>query len=492
MRAIIIAAGSGAGIVAMTDKIPACMLPLVDKPFLQHVVEYLIVKGITQIDFVLSQLPEQVEGLLGDGTRWGAKFSFHPVRDANQPWKAVRLLTRSFKEAVLIADADFLPPVLIDPVQEFGDRPVVWMDGESHTDDGGFWTGWAACLPDLLTNLSDSATRLEAFEHFKAAGATGVGSGNVLSVTSFERLISAQVSVLVGWQDSLVVTGSRKTEGVVIGRGARIHPSAVISGPAYIGEFSEISKGVELARGSIVCRDCVVDSGCTVRESIIMPGTYVGKDLDVVGCLADHGVLYNARLGTEIKIADDFLIGRITPGDSPHGVNTIGSQLSAAVLLLFLWPLLVIAIVFRATAGEGDALFRQTVVRLPAGGDSQTWTFFDRLYIGGPAFPVRGKLAQFLREDLPGLINVLRGDMHLVGSPARSREEVEELEPGWRELYLTSKVGLVTEVRVRCGADPEKDEQHASDTFYAVNASRHYDFKLLGDFVRKQFSVDHG
>jgi len=25
-----------------------------------------------------------------------------------------------------------------------------------------------------------------------------------------------------------------------------------------------------------------------------------------------------------------------------------------------------------------------------------------------------------------------------------------------------------------------------------VNASRHYDFKLLGDFVRKQFSVDHG
>jgi len=460
------------------------MLPLVDKPFVQHLVEYLIVKGITTIDFVLSRYPEQLEELLGDGSRWGAKFSFHPVRDAAQPMKAVRLISLASDEPVLLADADFLPPIAGDVVTAADTPSILWMDGG---DSPSCWTGWAVCAAKTLRSLSDASTRSDAFNHLYECGAKRTAAGTVLSVSTFDRLIAAQISVLEGWQDELVVTGSRRTGGIVTGRGARIHPSAEMKGPLYIGEFSEIGEGTKLEPGTIIGRDCVIDTGCRVRESIVLPGTYVGKELDLVKCLADHGVLYNARLGTEVKIADDFLLGRLTPGDTLNASSMIGSRIAAGLILLLLWPLLLLTMLFRATGGRKDAIFRKRMVRLPAKGDPETWGYFDRLYIGDPADPVFSKFGQFLRIDMPGLINVLRGEMHLVGSPSRTKEEIENLDSEWRELYLSSKVGLVTEARVRCGYAPEQDEQHASDTFYAVNASRGYDMKLLGDFVRNQF-----
>jgi len=490
MRAIIIAAGSNTKIVTITDKMPACMLPLVDKPFVQHLVEFLIVKGITSIDFVLSEFPEQLEALLGDGTRWGGKFSFHPVRDADQPWKAVRLLCSPSDEKVLIADANYLPPVPAEAIASPGDKPILWMDGGMSIGTASDWSGWATCSSASLSAIADSSTRDDVFNHLLTVGGIPTPCAKVLTVSSFDRLIEAQKFVIEGWQEELVITGSRKNADIVIGRGARVHQSASLTGPLYVGEFSEVGAGVELEPGTVIARDCVIDTGCHIKDSIILPGTYVGKELDIVGCLADHGVLYNARLSTEIKIPDNFLLGRITPGSASSRPATFASQVGAFVLLLLLWPLLVISIVFRATAGNGDALYRKRMVQLPTGADKDSWKYFDRFYVGNPTDMLNDNFAQFLRADLPGLINVLRGDMYFVGAPGRTMDEIDELEPEWRELYLGSKVGLVTEVRVRCGFQPEIEEQHASDTFYAVNASQGYDMKLLGDFVRKQFRTD--
>ena len=58
------------------DRLPAALLPLVDRPFIQHVVEHLVDCGITEIHVVLSHLPEKVEALLGDGQRWGIRIRY--------------------------------------------------------------------------------------------------------------------------------------------------------------------------------------------------------------------------------------------------------------------------------------------------------------------------------------------------------------------------------------------------------------------------------
>ena len=52
------------------------MLPLVDRPFVQHIIEFLVAGGIKRLDFVLGHLPDEVEARFGDGSRWGIRLTY--------------------------------------------------------------------------------------------------------------------------------------------------------------------------------------------------------------------------------------------------------------------------------------------------------------------------------------------------------------------------------------------------------------------------------
>ena len=47
------------------------LLPLMDRPFIQHVLEQLVLQGFKSFDIVLCSYPESYKSLLGDGSRWG-------------------------------------------------------------------------------------------------------------------------------------------------------------------------------------------------------------------------------------------------------------------------------------------------------------------------------------------------------------------------------------------------------------------------------------
>ena len=112
MIAVIVATGLCSGMEPLSERYPIPLLPLVDRPFIQHVVEFLVEGGITRFEFVLCHLPEKIERLLGDGSRWGSEFKFHLTRDPERPYEALK--TMSFDNdagPVLLAHADRLPQI---------------------------------------------------------------------------------------------------------------------------------------------------------------------------------------------------------------------------------------------------------------------------------------------------------------------------------------------------------------------------------------------
>ena len=69
------------------ERPPLFLLPLIDRPFIQHIVEYVAGTGVAgHIDIVLNHQPETVEALLGDGARWGLQFDYHLTRDPARPY----------------------------------------------------------------------------------------------------------------------------------------------------------------------------------------------------------------------------------------------------------------------------------------------------------------------------------------------------------------------------------------------------------------------
>ena len=99
---------------------------------------------------------------------------------------------------------------------------------------------------------------------------------------------------------------------IVIGRGTRIQPGAVIEGPIWIGEDVEIRPGAYLRGGVWIGDRCVVGASTEVKRAIFLPGAraphlnYVGDS--ILGSNVNLGagtILSNFRHdGGEIGIPD--------------------------------------------------------------------------------------------------------------------------------------------------------------------------------------------
>jgi len=96
--------------------------------------------------------------------------------------------------------------------------------------------------------------------------------------------------------------------GIWYGAGARVHSSAIIQAPAYIGAESHISAACTIDRASAIEHGCVVDYKSTIRQSCLLQNTHIGIDLNV-----RHAIVFNNKLvhldhGVEVN-CDPRLIG---------------------------------------------------------------------------------------------------------------------------------------------------------------------------------------
>ena len=79
MIGVIVFPGPDEAAYGLAEQMPLSLLPLGDRPVIQHMIEFLAHQGVRQFELILEHSPEQVEQYLGDGTRWGCRFRYHLV-----------------------------------------------------------------------------------------------------------------------------------------------------------------------------------------------------------------------------------------------------------------------------------------------------------------------------------------------------------------------------------------------------------------------------
>lgn len=86
MKAIILAGGQGTRLRPMTAELPKPMVPLFDRPVLEHILLHLRRNGITEVAITVHYLPEVVESAFGDGSELGMHLTWfqekHPLGTA--------------------------------------------------------------------------------------------------------------------------------------------------------------------------------------------------------------------------------------------------------------------------------------------------------------------------------------------------------------------------------------------------------------------------
>lgn len=119
MKAIILAAGEGTRLRPLTLNCPKPMLPIGDKPLLEHTINWLKRYGFAQIAINLHHRPETITGYFGDGRRWGMEITYSYEENLLGTAGAVRKLQGFFDETFPVVYGDVLTDLPLDALLHF-------------------------------------------------------------------------------------------------------------------------------------------------------------------------------------------------------------------------------------------------------------------------------------------------------------------------------------------------------------------------------------
>jgi lipopolysaccharide/colanic/teichoic acid biosynthesis glycosyltransferase len=173
-----------------------------------------------------------------------------------------------------------------------------------------------------------------------------------------------------------------------------------------------------------------------------------------------------------------------------------GADVLLASLGLFLAsPLLALAVVAIKLESPGPALYRQR----RAGRDGDPFELFklrtmhagsDPVGVGTPVLerdPRVTRVGRLLRrlslDEVPNLINVVRGDMAIVGPRPTLEAQVELYTPRQRR-RLAVKPGITGWAQVNGRAGIDWDERIELDVWYVENRSPALDLRILARTAR--------
>lgn len=486
-KVILIAPGESDSVNGFATHMPVSMIPLVDRPFIQHCIEFLVAAGYSDISLLLCHMPHHIESFLGDGTRWGAHFTYHLFKQPDHPCKTLASLEYDPETPVLLAHAHSLPLFTEENIEQCNQAkgPVRFMSGNQLAATG--WTGWACVPPEFLAQLSENDSydtlgkRLDEY----SPHVTDIHVDSCVSYDSYDDIIDAQELVMKG-MTPLLITGTEPEPGVHLSRNVALHPTTKITPPVFIGENCRIGPRSSLGPNAVISSNTVIEEKCTIKESLIMSGSYIGEALDISRSLINKNRLVNITIGTTFSISDNFILGSMTEKHFVNSLLKLVSQLIATVLLILLSPLLLVVYIITRIRRSGHAMHSRYCVRLPALPEKAEWRVFLLYSLRAPDAPAPQRcvyIRHFLYDLLPALVSIAKGNLSFVGVAPRSPDDLDALPPDWRALYINSNAGIISESFVLYGYTPTEDELYASEAFYAVKERWLHDLKILCAYI---------
>lgn len=98
MKAVLLAAGKGRRLKGITKGIPKPMLKVMNKPILQHNIEWLRSYGIRDIYINLHHLPEVITGYFKDGSEYGIRITYSYEKNLLGTAGAVKKISETYWE----------------------------------------------------------------------------------------------------------------------------------------------------------------------------------------------------------------------------------------------------------------------------------------------------------------------------------------------------------------------------------------------------------
>ena len=345
MKAVILAGGEGTRLHPITHDIPKPLVPVLNRPLLEHTIASLKKYQVRDIVLAVSYLPEVIQRYFDNGATFGVKLTYAIEDSPLGTAGAVKNAEHNLDDTVAVLNGDTFSDIdLADMiafhrykkakvtialtrvdnpcafgvvetdsygrVKQFIEKPspnevtTNWINAgiyiiESeileHVPGGSYYTFEKGLFPFLL-ELGESI-----YGYLFSGYWLDMGTLEKYMQLNFDLLLSKAKSALI---DSLGKDEVRCDERVII------HPSAKIVGPAMIGSNCSIGGGAHIMGPVIIGSDCSVGEDTIVEEAVLWKGVNIGKGAELRRCIVgshttvgnNSQVIGHALVGNHIRI----------------------------------------------------------------------------------------------------------------------------------------------------------------------------------------------
>ncbi|MDY6802481.1 MAG: NDP-sugar synthase [Cyanobacteriota bacterium] len=367
MKAMILAAGKGTRVRPITYTIPKPMIPILQKPVMEFLVELLRQHGFDEIMVNVSHLAEEIENYFRDGQRFGVHigYSFEGrIEEGNLIGEAVgsaggmkkiQDFYPYFDDTFIVLCGDALIDLdltaavkwhkekgsIATIVMKSVPREEVSSYGVVVTDESGKIKTFQE-KPDVDEALStDINTGIYIFEpevldYIPSGQEFDIGSDlfpklveigapfygiamdfqwvDIGKVPDYWRAIKG---VLSGEIKNVSIPGKEVFPGIYTGLNVAVNWDKVnVTGPVYIGAMSRIEDGATIIGPTAIGQNCWLCDGTTVSNSVIFEYSRLGPKVRLVDKLV-FGRYCVDKTGAAIDVKEASLDWLITDARQP-------------------------------------------------------------------------------------------------------------------------------------------------------------------------------
>jgi len=340
MKAVVLAAGEGTRLEPLTAVRPKPMLPVANKPLLEHVVEAAADAGIDEIVMVVGYKRERIQNHFGDGDDWDVDIEYVLQEKQLGTGHAVLQAEDAVDETFVVLNGDLIMDSdslsrLVERHEETGEivmsvirseQPsaygVVELDGDTVTNvvekppqhtrlsnvvNAGAYAFDRAifdairrtdsegehAITDTLADLADEGG-IEAVR-FRDRWLDVSHLWDLLSVNGrvldrMGRLVDHTASV----HDTAVVAGS-----TVVGRDTHVRPNATVLPGVALGPNVEVGANAVVSN-AVVFADATIGPGAVVKDCVVSENATVGANTTVAG--GDADVVVNGEFYEDVRL----------------------------------------------------------------------------------------------------------------------------------------------------------------------------------------------
>jgi mannose-1-phosphate guanylyltransferase len=330
MRAMVLAAGLGTRLRPITYEMPKPMVPVLNRPVMEHIVRLLARHGFTETIANLHWFPELIQGHFGDGSAFGVELTYSPEEHLLGTSGGVRRAAGFLGESFLVISGDALSDIDLTAMREFHESHdgIATLATKRVADTSQFGVAITGAdgriqgfqeKPDPSEALSDLANcgiymfRAEIFDFFPAPGASkAAGPGDPEAFADwamdvFPRLLEGDVpfysheiedywndignleELRSGNLDALAGAVEVEREGELVDgfrSGSPQGDEGELSGPVLLGPGCEIGEDVRIDGPAVVGDGARIGDGARLREVIALPGAEIPAGAVLIGAIA--------------------------------------------------------------------------------------------------------------------------------------------------------------------------------------------------------------